>query len=455
MQRAQRAMMDEQPGMTAAGAGETAPAALLAHAVGFDPEERVRSLEELPGGCGVFALFADDPRAEPYLAKASHLRSRLQRFLRPAPSQTRRLQLAGRIRRIEYTETGSDFASDLAFYDAASATEKMYGTSGRGAAKRLRLHPAAFLKVGMENAFPRAVVSTRPAAKALSEPVGPFASKAAAERYLEEVLNLFLLRRCVENLHPDPAFPGCVYSEMKKCLAPCYGGCTDERYREEATAVEQFLLTRGKSLLEEIDRERKKASEELEFEQAAALHQRYLKVEAVAGQMPEAARALSSLSGVMVQPGSGPDHVALFGLTRGLLTGPVAYSTIGMRLHNELSGSSSLYTQPMALQPVPLAEGGTAVVTELSRDILETRLEETLARLQPVGRVAAKQLQDHLSLFTRWFYRPQTRRVGEVLFAGNDGKVASRPLLRVISRVAAAAQFGAGAPGQKASQWHA
>jgi hypothetical protein len=365
------------------------------------------------------------------------------------------LQLAGRIRRIEYTETGSDFASDLAFYDAATAIEKTYGTSGRGAAKRLRLHPSAFLKVGMENAFPRAVVTTKWSSKMVSEPVGPFASKAAAERYLEEVLNLFLLRRCVENLHPDPAFPGCVYSEMKKCLAPCYGGCTDERYGEEARAVEQFLLTRGKSLLEQIDGERKKASEELEFEQAASLHQRYLKVEAVAAQMAEAARPLSRLSGIVVQPGSGPDHVTLFGLTRGLLTGPVTYSTIGMRLHNELSGSSSLYTQPMALQAVPLADGGTAVVTELSRDILETRLEEALAKLQPIGRVSAKLLQDQLSLFTRWFYRPQTRRVGEVLFVGNDGKVANRPLLRAISRVAAAAQFGAGAPGQKASQWHA
>jgi excinuclease ABC subunit C len=275
-----------------------------------------------------------------------------------------------------------------------------------------------------------------------------------AERYLEEVLNLFLLRRCVENLEPDPAHPGCVYSEMKKCLAPCYGGCTEDRYQEEAQGVEQFLLTRGKSLLDEIDRERKAASEQLEFEQAAQLHQRYLKVEAVAAQMPEAARALNSLSGVVVQPGSHPDHVALFGLMRGLLTGPVAYSTLGMRLHNELSGSSSLYTQPMALQPVPLTEG-VAVVAELSRDVLETRLEEALLLLQGENRPTVKQLQDHLSLFARWFYRSSTKRIGEVIFAGADGQVAKRPLLRAISRVAAFAQFGAGAPGQKASQWHA
>jgi hypothetical protein len=234
----------------------------------------------------------------------------------------------------------------------------------------------------MDNAFPRALITTRigRSASAKSQPVGPFPSKAAAERYLEEVLNLFLLRRCLENLDPDPSHPGCAYSEMKKCLAPCYKGCTPERYQQEAEDVEQFLVTRGQSLLERVDRDRREASERLEFEQAAALHQRYLKIEAVAAQMPEAARALNALNGMIVQPGSAPDHVDLFSLERGALSGPVSYSTIGMRLHNELSGSSSLYTQPMALQAVPLAEDGTTAVMakELPRDMLEARLDDAL-----------------------------------------------------------------------------
>ena len=434
---------------------------LLAQAVAFDPADSSASLSTLPEGCGLFALFGEDPRAEPYLAKASHLRRRLQRFLRPAPSQTKRLQLAGRIRRIEYTETGSDFSTDLALYEAASALEVLLPGSSRTdrtAERRLRLRPPAFLKVGMENAFPRAVISTKISrAASKTQPVGPFPAKAAAERYLEEVLNLFLLRRCIENLDPHPDHPGCAYSEMKKCLAPCYLGCSQERYRQEAEAVEQFLITRGKSLLEAVDRERKEASEQLEFERAAALHQRYLKIEAVAAQMPEAARALSSLSGVIVQPGSMPDQVDLFSLEGGRLAGPVAYSTLGMRLHNELSGSSSLYTQPVALQPVPLAEDGGSVTPakDLPRDLLESRLDEALLRFKSLPAATSKQLQNHLSLFARWIYRPQSRRTGEVIFVDANGQLPKRPLLRAISRVAASAQFGAGAAGQKPSQWHA
>ena len=442
--------------------------ALLSHAVAFDRADRNAAISQLPEGCGVFALFGEHADAEPYLAKTSNIRRRLHRFLSPAPTQSRRLQLAERIARIEFTETGSDLASDLVFYEAARTVDGWIEAAGlhsaRDARTRLRLRPAAFLRVRMENRYPRAVLTTRVtgiAATGLKEPVGPFPSKAAAERYLEQVLDLFLLRRCVENLNPDPAFPGCMYSEMKKCLAPCYQGCTDERYAEEATAVAEFLRTHGQSLLEQVAGQRTAAAEALEFEQAAALHQRYEKVEAVAGQMPEAARPVSQLSGVVVQPGSESDSVDLFLLKRGLLAGPRAYSTLGMRLHNELSGSSSLYTQPMALVPVPLAEDGSSPVKEASRDVLETRLDEVVAGLEASITTTPKQqrdssvYEDHLSLLARWFYRPQTRRVGEVIFRDADGTLPRRAVIRAISRVASSAQLGASAAGMKPAKWHA
>ncbi len=442
---------------------------LLAQSVVFDPLQPSASLSQLPESRGIFALFGEDLHAEPYLAKASSLRGRLRRFLSPAPSQSRRLQLAERIRRIEWTESGSDFASDLILYQAARAFDGMYSARGRDAKTRLRLRPAAFLKVRMENRFPRAVVTTRSAAaSATEEPVGPFPSKAFAERYLEQVLDLFLLRRCMENLVPNPAHPGCVYSEMKKCLAPCFAGCTDNRYADEARAVNDFFRTRGHSLLEQVAAARTQAADALEFENAAALHQRYEKVKAVADQMPEAARPLNRLSGIIVQPGITPERVDLFELAEGRLAGPVSYATLGMRLHNELSGSSSLFTQPMALEPVLLDEAGgdaaIASVRESSRDMLEVRLEEALTALRQASsgastgarkRLRKGDVEDHLSLFARWYYRPQTRRIGEMLFVNSEGTLPRRPLLRAISRVAASVQFGAGAPGAKPSKWHA
>jgi excinuclease ABC subunit C len=262
------------------------------------------------------------------------------------------------------------------------------------------------------------------------------------------------LRRCTEDLNPDPAFPGCVYSEMKMCLAPCFKGCSDDRYRQESADVFAFLSTRGASMLTKLEGERNAASEAMEFERAATIHQRMQKVQTVAHLASEAVHPLAQLSGILVQPSAELDQVALFALRRGVWSGPAPYSIVGMRLANERSGSSSLFAHPFALEPVPLE--GTPVVA--AKDRLEARLEEalsTLAQSAPKS-VSSQTLSDHMALFTQWFYRPSARSTGEMIFAGVDGEVARKPLLRAISRVAAKANSAN--PEELAKppiQWHA
>ena len=390
--------------------------------------------EEIPAAAGVFALFGEDERAEPYVSRTPNLRRRMRRLLDARPDQTKRLQLAGRVARIEYALTGSDFEALLRMYEGS------WPVFGERARKRLHLRPPALLRMTVENAYPRVYVTNRVTKAAMEDLYGPFPSRVAAERYLEDMLDLFKLRRCVDDLDPDPAFPGCVYSEMKKCLAPCFKGCTDERYADEAAAVRAFLRTRGASLVEALKKERDEASGLMEFERAAELHTRLAKSEAVAAEAPEAARPLAHLDGVIVQAAAEAEHVALFGLAKGRLRGPALFSVAGMRHPNETAGSSSLYPQPVSwTEAVPL-EG--LAVTVATRDELEQRLEAALAQLtpEPEGRRSAAkkrsgELADYLCLFSRWFYRPRAKRVGEIVFGGEDGKVPAKALLRAISRV--------------------
>lgn len=422
----------------------------LAHSIRFDPADPSASLGGLPEAPAVFALCAQDPAAEPYLGKTPNLRRRLMRFLRGPQSgvASRRLQLAHLVDLVEYSVTGSDFESSLCLYEASLRA------FGQRAQRRLRLRPPAFLRMSLDNPYPRVYATSRISKTAADALFGPFPSRAAAERYADEMLNLFLLRRCFEELNPDPAFPGCVYSEMKMCLAPCYKGCTDERYQQESADVFAFLSTRGASMLSRLEGERDAASEAMEFERAAALHQRMQKVQGIAHLASEAVHPLARLSGIMVQPSAEPGHVALFALRRGAWNGPVSYSIVGMRLANERSGSSSLFAHPVAMEPVPL-EAAAALP---AKDLLEVRLEEalsTLAESAPKS-VSTQTLSDHLSLFTQWFYRSAARSTGEMIFAGADGEVARKPLLRAISRVAARANSAD--PEELAKppiQWHA
>ena len=447
----------------------------------FDPADPRAALAQLPQTPAVFALYGAEAHAEPYIGRTPNLRARLERLLQPSPKHPRRLQLAGRVRRIEWQLTGSEFES---LFKQFSLLEEIYGAK---ALERMHLRSPAFVRFLGSNPYPRITVTHRPSQRDADWSYGPFPSRAAAERYADEALKLFLLRRCTFDLDPDPSYPGCVYSEMKMCLAPCYKGCTDERYGEEAAAVERFLATRGESRLVTLRTQREAASANLEFESAAALHAQVQRVECVHALAAELVRPLSQLSAVILQASANPDQVAVFLYENGRLSGPAQFSTIGMRIQNEQSGSTSLFPQPLTIEPIPEdtgirdqgsgergignshpseqrplagdpgredgieSDGSAASAAEtagheasadaprkLARGVLESRMEAALAELADASQTLSPTLrQGHLALLKRWYYRPEARRTGEIFFPNAEGHWPVKALLRGVGRVAA------------------
>jgi excinuclease UvrABC nuclease subunit len=441
----------------------------------FDPTDPRAAFAQLPQSSAVFALYGADAHAEPYIGRTPNLRARLERLLQPSPKHPRRLQLAGLVRRIQWRLTGSEFESLLLQFELL---QNQYGPKSL---ERMHLRAPAFVRFLGGNPYPRIVVTHRPSQREADWAYGPFASRAAAERYADEALKLFLLRRCIEDLDPNPSHPGCVYSEMKMCLAPCYKGCTDERYNEEASAVESFLATRGESRLVTLRTERDQASANLEFESAAALHAHVQRVESVRALASELVRPLTRLRAVILQASANQDEVSVFLFENGRLRGPAAFSTLGMRIQNEQSGSTSLYAQPIALEPIPeaapieqaaqktglptqasfvtghdpprrivpqmelnesgaLAPDGTASApsARIARSLLEARMEAALESLaEPSGPPSTTVRQAHLALLKRWYYRPEARRPGEIFFPDAENCWPIKAILRGVGRVAA------------------
>ena len=151
---------------------------------------------------------------------------------------------------------------------------------------------------------------------------GPFRSRAVADKFLNDSLDLFKMRRCTFDLNPDPAFPGCVYSEMKMCLAPCFKGCTDEAYAAEVARVQEYFDSGGQSLLRELESERERLSAELDFEAAAAQHAKVAKIKAILSACDDICGRLDRLEAVIIQPSAEAKSVALFRFHGGELLGP-------------------------------------------------------------------------------------------------------------------------------------
>ncbi|HWT64912.1 MAG TPA: hypothetical protein VN151_02265, partial [Terracidiphilus sp.] len=173
---------------------------------------------------------------------------------------------------------------------------------------------------------------------------------------------------------------------------------------------------------------------------------------------PELVQPMSRLCGVVLQASAEPDEVAVFLFADGVLRGPVGFSTVGMRIQNEQSGSSSLFAQPMALEAMPERQGtgnreqGLADEnqgawgrdqepgTRAPRGLLESRMEDVLEQLYKTGsRADAAVRQGHLALLKRWYYRPEVRRVGEIFFPDAEGRWPVKAMLRGVGRIAAKA----------------
>jgi excinuclease ABC subunit C len=409
------------------------------HVVDFSPSQADEILRRIPAKPGVFALFGPRPEDAPYLTHTTDIRRRTRRLLDPPESQSKRLNLREKVARIEYTLTGSRFESSLVLYDATAAH---FGHPE--ARRRLKLHTPYFLRLTIENEFPRVYATNKLSKRGFDQMYGPFPSRAAAERYCDAALDLFKLRRCSEDLAPYPEHPGCIYGEMGKCIEPCKQACTAEQYTAETAAVKKFFDTRGESMIIDIGLAREEASSGMHFEKAAALHAQWQKVKSVQSLADWIVRPIPKLRAVIVQsatpaaPEDNPEvhleEASLFLLEAGCLIGPQRLSTLGVRaVREQTSVGSSLFAQPLMLQAIPLdsdSEGPT--------NSPEVRAAHVIATLeQKTGKSAdLALLSDHLSLLRRWYYRPEKQRNGEIFLANEDSTWPIRKILRGAARIA-------------------
>ena len=369
---------------------------MLTERLEFAPERDAELFAAVPAAPAVFLLRAAAAHAEPYVSKTANLRRRLHRLLGPLEERTKKLNLRDRVHEIEYAPTGSDFESGFLLYSVLRvAFPKTYSN-------RMRFRFAPLVKLHLENEYPRASITTRLGRLGgRSLYYGPFVSRVAAEKFMNDSLDFFKMRRCVDDLHPDPKFPGCIYSEMRMCLAPCFKGCSDEDYVAEVNRVQAYFDSAGDSLARELSVEREAASARLAFEDAGAIHARVEKLKPILSQLPEIVQRLDRLSALMIQPSSIAGSVAFFRVESGRISGPIAFN----------------------IQPTDHAKSQS----------MEGRVQEILQSFPPANPKSALENMEHLALLKRWYYRGS--RTGEIFFTDSKGELPMRRIVRGISRV--------------------
>jgi excinuclease ABC subunit C len=380
----------------------------------------------LPARPGVIMIEMREAGAQPYLARTADIRRAAERLLRGPEAASKRLNLRNVAARVRYRMTGSKFEQTLTLYTCARAKfPKRYRDL-------LRLRPPAVLKVNLRNEYPRCYVTRRISGDGGCY-FGPFASRKSAEAFAEGFLDLFKIRRCQIKIRRDPEFPGCIYSEMKMCLAPCFAGCTKEEYDVETGRVLATLATSGEALTQELERDREAASEALDFERAATLHKRLEKATAALRGLPEVARRLDELDAVILQRAAEEKCIIVFPVLAGLLAEPI-FLRFG-----ELS------SEPRSVEAIlkqGLERPGGAEGPELKGDTQEPEVGAPADEVHPSSaawrseyglRDAPAQRSEHLAILARWFYSKP--RDGEIFF--REGDWPYRRILRACGRLLA------------------
>jgi len=267
----------------------------------------------------------------------------------------------------------------------------------------LKLRMPPYVKIILNNPFPRAQVTTH-----LTRPpalyFGPFRARSTAELFESQMLDLFQMRRCQEDLDPSPEHPGCMYGEMGMCLRPCQQVVGREEYQYEVDRVQLFLRTSGRSLLESVVKARDRFSDEMLFEEAARQHKRLEKIQEVLKLRDELAREVDHLHGVAITASLEPNAVQLWFVRGGEWLGVRQFS-------------------------FEIAEGKPVS--------LDRKLREVIGALEPDGETESRTIrerQEYLAILARWYY--SSWREGEWVFFDRFDEIPYRKLVHAISRVA-------------------
>lgn len=190
------------------------------------------------------------------------------------------------------------------------------------------------------------------------------------------------------------------------CLAPCFAGCTKEEYDAEVQRLVSFLNTSGGSLRGTYERERERASEELDFEKAAAVHKKLEKLDDALRGRSELARRVQDVDAIILQRTTEEHTVGMYAVRGGRLAEP-AYLRFGDT------------SEPKSAE-------------EAARDYLEGVMKQEVSA-KGNTRQSAQELAESLWLLSRWYYSQP--REGEIFFREKDWPY--RRILRACSRLLA------------------
>jgi excinuclease ABC subunit C len=230
-------------------------------------------LDTLPPKTGCY-LMKNAEGTIIYVGKAISLKNRVRSYFHAETShdnKTRRL--VREIADIEWIVVGSELEALILEMNLIKRHRPRYNVR----LKDDKRYP--YIKIHWGEPYPKVTV-TRQMAEDGSRYYGPYTSAWAVYQTLDVLRRVFPYLTCDRDITGQDK-RACLYYDIKLCTAPCIGAIPQDGYRQMITDLMSFLEGHSEAIVERLQNEMDRASEELRFEKAAAVRDQMKAIQSI------------------------------------------------------------------------------------------------------------------------------------------------------------------------------
>ncbi|MGP9788528.1 excinuclease ABC subunit UvrC [Roseinatronobacter sp. NSM] len=222
-------------------------------------------LKSLDNSPGVYRMLNEKSEVL-YVGKARSLRQRVSNYARPSGHSARIARMISETASMMFLTTRTETEALLLEQNLIKQLKPRYNVLLRDD----KSFP--YILLPKDHAFPQ-LRKHRGRRSVKGSYFGPFASAGAVNRTLNQLQRVFLLRNCTDSVFHSRTRP-CLLYQIKRCSAPCVGYVTEDDYAGLVADAERFLSGKSTRIQAQLAQDMQAASDNMEFERAAALRDR-------------------------------------------------------------------------------------------------------------------------------------------------------------------------------------
>jgi|AGTN01.1.fsa_nt_gi excinuclease ABC, C subunit len=226
-------------------------------------EEKLKTLPKTPG----VYLMKNAQGKIIYVGKALALKNRVSSYFQHGRKDPKTAVLVSEIADFDYILTATELEALILECNMIKRYAPYYNIMLRDD----KHYP--YIRIDFNEKFPRVGV-TRKVENDGAKYFGPYIAAHLLHDILDTLSAMFPLRTCKKDIVPNARTRPCINFEMGRCLAPCSGKVSEYDYKRMTNEVADFLSGRYKGLEKQLLEDMRTASENMEYEKAAAARDR-------------------------------------------------------------------------------------------------------------------------------------------------------------------------------------